>query len=235
MLFPFRVKRGQRIKADDINTVGKQIQLTAPVTGPGLQSNRSPAGNVISARAPVYNPTGQTAGGFFARITGSTPDGDTRWKYNWQQVTRGEIGWDVVDGGSSGSAAINLAETPAVTYRYIPQKVGRIVRMLATGSGDGLTYTFEAATNGDLTVDAPAVEIPKPTHGTGTGDQTSWGVVANKGQGFEMWAFVGPFYTLSTGVLQGRLRKVKVDPGGRTFAVEGESAGNVIVTFVDCP
>jgi len=115
---------------------------------------------------------GAAAEAFWARITGSTPAGDNRWTYSWEEVRKtsaGYGGWEAPEGGRTGEDdaynaledmngdtgvqgnGVDLAnlDTDDYTFALQPCPAGAVVRMRParfTGDGDPVTeYWFEYA------------------------------------------------------------------------------------------
>jgi len=233
MATPERVRRGQRIRAEHLNQLAKAVRESTAMAGPGMTGNIGPAGALLSAGSGTYNPTVHPSG-FFARIVGSALAANGQsYTYSWEAVSYSNGAWSKVTDGATGTAAVNLAETPSVEYQFSPVKTGTVVRML--GTGEPVLYTFESATNADTALNAAFVELAQCSSTPGQYNADTWSITANKGYGVKVYQQVGEQYNPANGQLRKVVRPVWADPTGRIVAIGAEQDGGLVTQAGPCP
>ena len=149
---------GDPVRAADLNKLANQ--KPAIQAGPGVTSAQSDAGTVLQVPGGTPRPK-QT---FYARIEFSSPAGDNRWTYSWQEVIkdgRGFGNWTSRTNGrqglffdeaaghnfyeemNSGSGVqghgIDIDDLPA-GFATVPCPNGQIVLMYVVPLADGTGY-----------------------------------------------------------------------------------------------
>lgn len=141
------------------------LQNAIVASGPGTELLSLPHGRGIGIAH-------QSSDIIYAKITGSSPDGDNRYKYTWVEVvklTNGYGGWVVRENGRVGTAengyyARNLvedmnAETGTLgngvavsslvgTFALQPAPVDTIVQLMEVRTGEGSTEYWFSYENG---------------------------------------------------------------------------------------